>query len=170
MRVLALDPGEKIGWARADVSDAGEWTNVRHSITPLREMAIAVHEAMTKFPVRGPGEPLTKYASDYDVVVMEDWRLFPEMAKTFVGSNFPSVQFIGAVKLACWVSGTKLVMYGASTKKHTLAPMAKLNPELHAKCTSTITHDDGHDQDALIHLWRWTHLHYDLITPIKEGV
>lgn len=147
MRVLSLDPGEKVGWARADVSPTGEWSDLRHGITPLRDMAIAVHDALHKYP--------GLEASDYDLVICEDWRLYPHMANQFVGSSFPSVRFIGAVELACWVSGTKLRMQGARIKKATLPPMAKLDPELHAKVTRAGAHDDLHDMDAILHLWHY---------------
>jgi hypothetical protein len=164
VRVLALDPGEKVGWARADIDDAGAWSDVRHGITPLRDMAIAVHDSLVDPHHRGG-----VCASEYDVVVIEDWALFPDMAKKLVGSRFPSVQFIGAVKLACWVSGTKLVVYQPAQKKATLAAMKKLNPELHELCTRPIRHDDGHDQDALIHLFRYTWLRYDLTPKVLES-
>jgi hypothetical protein len=165
MRVLSLDPGEKVGWARADIDPDGKWTDVRHGITPLRDMAIAVHESMTRFPVLAPGEPLTKYASDYDNVVIEDWSLFPGEINKFAGSRFPAVQFIGAVKCCCWVSGVPLTVYQPAQKEPTLKAMAKLDPELHELVTRSIAHDDGHDQDALIHLFRYTWLNYDLEVP-----
>lgn len=160
MRVLSLDGGEKVGWARADVADDGTWSDVRHGITPLRDMAIAVHSSLCHAD--------DHFYSDYDVVVLEDWSLFPDMAKTFIGSRFPTVQFNGAVKLACWVSGTKLVMQQPAQKKPTLAAMKKLNPELFEKVTRGVRHNDGHDQDALIHLFRWTWLNTEL-SPMKEA-
>lgn len=163
MRVLALDPGEKVGWARADVSPAGAWSDVRHGITPLRDMAIAVHAAL--YPPPHALDP----TSEYDVVVCEDWRLYPHMAQQFVGSSFPSVKFIGAVELACWVSGTKLVKQGAAVKKPALAMMAKFDPELHAKVTRSGAHDDLHDMDALIHLWRYTERNTELIPHTKAA-
>lgn len=158
MRVLALDPGEKVGWARADVAEDGTWSDLRHGITPLRDMSIAVHASLCNAD--------DHFYSEYDLVVIEDWSLFPRLAKTFIGSRFPAVQFIGAVKLCCWVSGTKLVIQQPHQKEPTLAAMKKLDPELFAKVTRPIAHDDGHDQDALIHLWRHTWLAHDLAVPV----
>lgn len=157
MRVLALDPGERVGWARADVSSDGSWTDLRHGITELRDMALAVHRYTAEAAAADVGE-----GSCYDVVVVEDWRLYPHMANQFVGSSFPSVRFIGAVQLCCWASGTKIVMQGARIKKQSLATMAKLDPELHALCTRPGAHDDTHDLDALMHLWFYTWKNYDL--------
>lgn len=174
MRVLALDPGEKVGWARADVSPTGAWSDVRHGITPLRDMAIAVHKALCEPYIDGTpdthlsrGNQTIEMANDYDVVVCEDWRLYPHMAQQFVGSSFPSVKFIGAVELACWVSGTKLVKQGAAVKKPALAMMAKFDPTLHAKVTRSGAHDDLHDMDALIHMWRYTERTTELIPHSK---
>ena len=145
-RVLVLDPGERVGWARAEVSSDGSWTDLRHGITPLRDMAFKVHEA----------------AKDYDVIVFEDWRLYPQQAKTMIGSTFPSVQFIGMVKLSAWMAGTKLVTQGAAIKTNADRAMKALMPDLYEVVTRPVRHDDGHDQDALRHLfyyvWRNTSL------------
>jgi hypothetical protein len=139
IRVLALDPGERVGWARADIAPDGEWSHLRHGITPLRDMALKIHTAMQH--------------DDYDVVIVEDWRLYPHMAQTFINSNFPSVQFIGMVKLCCWVGGTKYVTQGASIKKIADKTMPA---ELHEKVNTLGAHDDLHDMDALRHLWFYT--------------
>lgn len=163
MRVLALDPGERVGWARADVDEDGTWSQLRHGITPLWDMATAVARASDIYP---SGEDYES-APDYDVVVMEDWRLYPHMANNFVGSAFPSVQFIGAVRLCCKLSGTKLVMQGAAVKKTADKTLAKLRPELHELVTRPIKHDDGHDQDAIRHLWVYTFRNTDVTTLIK---
>lgn len=137
IRVLAVDPGEKVGWARATVAPDGSWSDLRHGITPLRDMALAIH----------------KQAGEYDVIVFEDWRLYPQIAKAMVGNTFPSVQFIGMVKLAAWVAGTKLVTQGAKVKETADKAMKAINPELYATVTKSVAHDSGHDQDALRHLW-----------------
>lgn len=139
-----------MGWARADVAEDGTWSDLRHGITPLWDMACAVAGSVM-LPDLDAREP-----QGYDVVVMEDWRLYPHMANNFVGSSFPSVQFIGAVRLCCKLSGTKLVMQGASVKKTADKTLAKLRPELHELVTRPIKHDDGHDLDAIRHLWIYT--------------
>jgi hypothetical protein len=152
MRVLSLDPGEKVGWARADVDEDGAWTNLEHGIAGLKDMALKIHEVLVV------PEPYADHygPSDYDVVVVEDWRLYAQFARQAVGSNFPSVQFIGMVRLCCWLSDVRIEMYGASTKGSMLKVMERADPELYAKVTQSGTHDDLHDMDALIHLFRWT--------------
>jgi hypothetical protein len=137
VRALALDPGERVGWARADIHPDGSWENVHHGITPLRDMALKIHDAIT----------------DYDLVIMEKWVLYPHMAHQFHGSSFPSVQFVGMVKLCCWVNNIKLVMQGAAIKKIADKTMSE---ELRKKVTRAGAHDDLHDMDALRHLWFYT--------------
>ena len=92
-RVLALDPGDKVGWARADVADDGTWTNLRHGITPLKPMALSVHKSLC--PPWTGGE-WDRTVPSYDVVVCERWALYPHMAKYMIGSEIPSAQFIGS--------------------------------------------------------------------------
>lgn len=156
MRVLALDPGERVGWARADIADDGEWSDLRHGITPLKDMALAVHAA-TVLADLDAREPV-----GYDVVVMEDFRLSPMGAKHLIGSSFPTVQFIGMVRLCCWLSNTKLVTQGASIKDTADKSMKALRPELWETVSRPIRHDDGHDQDALRHLWYYTFKQFDV--------
>lgn len=157
MRVLALDPGDRVGWARADVADDGEWSGFRHGITPLKDMALAIHDATGS-------NDFFRGESSYDLIVVEDWRLYPQQAKTMIGSSFPSVQFIGMVRMCCWLSGTKLVMQGASlinsndpTRESTAdRSMKALWPEMYEFVSRPIRHDDGHDLSAIKHLWIWT--------------
>lgn len=147
-RVLALDPGDRVGWARADVHEDGTWENLKHGITPLRDMAIAVHSSLATTGSRRDPK--------YDIVVVEDWRLRPGEERNFIGSSFPSVQFIGMVKLCCWLSGTTYVTQQPSDKKIALKSMANLRPDTHEMVTTPRKHDDAHDMDALMHLWFYT--------------
>lgn len=164
-RILALDPGDKVGWARADVHDDGTWTDLRHGITPLKPMALKVHQAMGVGPCS-----LTR---SYDLIIVERWALYSHMAKTLIGSEIPSAQFIGMVKLSCWLAGVPIVMQAAakvnSNKPGVLAPaeasMKKLRPELFELVTQPGAHDDLHDMVAIKHLFAWTFDNYDLRPP-----
>lgn len=169
MRVLALDPGERVGWARADVAEDGTWSELRHGITPLKDMALAVYRALETEPPDIEGDGLPAKLPEYDVLVVEDWRLRAEKAKSFVGSSFPAVQFIGMVRLCAWRSGCKLVMQGPALKTTADKTLARLWPEMYEKVTQSISHDDGHDLDAIRHLWVWTYQHTDLVkTRLQE--
>jgi len=75
MRVLAFDPGKTTGWALVDGThyEGGEllsWYGADRLIIKLHP----------------------------DVVVVESFRLFPHMAKTLIGSTFPTVEVIGTLK------------------------------------------------------------------------
>lgn len=165
-RVLALDPGDKVGWARADIADDGTWTDFRHGITELKACAMRVHNALNVWEGDGWGR------CQYDVVVMERWALYAHMAKALVGSEIPSAQFIGMVKLSCWLAGVPCVMQNArdvnSNTPGRLAPaeasMKKLRPELFELVTQPGAHDDLHDMVAIKHLW----LHCFRNYPVKE--
>lgn len=160
MRVLALDPGERVGWARADVNDAGQWSELRHGITELRPMALSVRESLAGPTPNSPG---------YDLVICEEWRLYPHKAQEMIGSSFPSVQFIGMVQLCCWTSGVKLKKQGAGVMTTGDKWMRRLNPELHEMVNAPRAHDDAHDMSAIRHLFYWTVRSHKLI-PATEGV
>lgn len=150
MKVLALDPGDRVGWARADIAEDGSWSDLRHGIAELKPMAFKVDK--------------TVGACAYDAVVCEEWRLYSHMARHMVGSEIPSAQFIGMVKLACWKSGTPLVMQFArqvnSNRPGVLSPaeasMKRLRPELFEMVMQPGAHDDLHDMVAIKHLWAYT--------------
>lgn len=145
MNVLVLDPGEKVGWARAEIDEHGNWSDVRHGITPLWEMADSV-----------AGVQLDESFTSYDTIVVETWRLYGSHAQQMIGSTFPSVQFIGAIKLICRLSGTQYVEQPASQKQVGIARLEVDYPEWHALAMRPIAHDDGHDQDALMHMAAFT--------------
>ena len=169
-RVLALDPGDRVGWAAAHVHDDGTWTELRHGIEDLKAMALCVHRDLND---PGPMPDLPQY----DVVVCERWALYATHAKVMIGSEIPSAQFIGMVKLSCWLAGVPLVMQGAakvnSNKPGVLSPvermMKKLRPELFERVTQPVAHDDGHDLVAIKHLFGWTVDNYDLRPPKNAG-
>lgn len=158
-RVLALDPGDRVGYARADVNDDGTWENLEHGITPLKQCALEVHAALTS----GDADWITP---KYDLIVMERWALYGHMASKMVGSEIPSAQFIGMVKLSAWLAGVPVVMQNArdvnSNRPGVLAPaeahMKRFNPELFALVTQPGAHDEQHDLVAIKHLYYYTHL------------
>lgn len=79
-RLLALDPGETTGWALFEghtFVDAGQYP-----VHALKDFALFfIHKAPT-------------------VIVMENYRIYAHRAAQHVGSDVPTVQYIGAVKLA----------------------------------------------------------------------
>lgn len=150
MRLLALDPGQKVGWARCDVTKAGKTSNLVTGITPHKEMAMRVGDVY----------------KTYDAVIMESWRLSAVHAKHLIGSSFPEVQFIGAVRYISWQHPkVKLVDQAPAVKSTALKTSKLLHPQWHELMTAPGAHDDTHDQDAIMHLWHY--IFVNLVT-IKE--
>ena len=140
MRALALDPGEKVGWARCEVTATGRVSRLVHGITPLKDMAIALAKSFGK----------------YDVVVVETWRLSAVHARKMVGSSLPTVQFVGMVRLLGWLHpDVKVVWQDPGTKESARKSMRVLKPEWYEIIDQGGAHDDTHDYDAIMHLWHW---------------
>jgi hypothetical protein len=154
MRVLALDPGEKVGWACADIDPtSGAWQNLTHGITELWQMAESIHAVADK----------------YDLIIYENWLLYAAKAQEMVGSSFPSVQFIGAVKLSARLAGTRVITQSAQIKEHADKAMKVLMPDMYELVTRPVRHDDGHDQDAIRHLFYWTLTRTDLAKEVTDA-
>lgn len=143
MRVMAIDPGEKVGYATVEVKD-GKLVkgSMRHGITDLKSFVIR----------------LAKVYESYDVIIMESWRLSAAHARELVGSTLPTVQFIGAVRLLSWLHPkVKLIEQAPSTKKTGHKVMKQVDPKWLDIVEAPGAHDEKHDADALIHLsyWYW---------------
>lgn len=133
--VLATDPGERVGWARATFEDDGTWHDLEHGITPLKDMALAIDKNIHK----------------YDVLVFETWKLRPGTARAFIGSDFPSIQFIGMQRLSAWREGVILVPQDPVIKSTADKVAPPEIQEIIAREPGK--HDDGHNIDALRHLF-----------------
>lgn len=174
MRVLALDPGERVGWASAVVdsrlsfpdgtavaecallpeqwvgkADEGTWKHTLeitgHGIAYLKDMALAVHQAVV-------------VEKKYDVVVFEKWVLTAKGARVSVGSHMESSQFVGMVRLCCWLAGVKVVGQPTSALSSADRSLKCGHPSAAAvaklvEAADSVSHDDGHDGSALRHLW-----------------
>lgn len=160
LKVLAIDPGERVGWAtgvirpvtyldEADIKiddplkqvktrDGYELRVEQHGISHLREFAVKLAEVI----------------NNYDIVIYETWRLRPDMAKKLVGNDMQTSQLIGMIRLSVWLSeSTTLVSQGPSIKK---TAERTTPPWLQAKLDKLPkAHDDAHDGDALLHLWHY---------------
>lgn len=92
---------------------------------------------------------------------LEEWRLYPEQADRHVGSDFPTVQLIGALKHAHRLGARKardegrteevLKMQPASVKEPTLAVLRKRGLQSVAVAAGA----GGHAKDAETHGWAY---------------
>jgi hypothetical protein len=137
-RVVALDPGEKVGIAHARMS-RGELEAPERLILPLEHAA----DWLWRYQLHPPRA--------FDVIVYETWVPRPRDGSMawIQGDPLLSAQFVGMVRLIARRSSSRLKTYGPDRKRawegwiKTVLPDAK---------HSSATHDDDHDWDALLHL------------------
>lgn len=151
MRVLALDPGERVGWARGvvvprSVEHDDELVVEDHGIAFLKDAALAVHKAVV-------------IENRIDVVVFEKWVLTARGAKVSVGSDMQSSQFVGMVRMCGWLN-PRVQLVGQMPANKTSATKSMRSHPSGVKIQERIaklpkSHDDAHDGDALLHLWHF---------------
>jgi hypothetical protein len=142
-RILAIDPGEKVGWATAlswpATTDADPRLEVLdYGIAGLKDFALK----------------LAKVYANYEHVIYETWRL--RTPKHQLGSDMQTSQLIGMVRLIGWLHPeVKLTGQGPQIK----ATAAKTMPDdIRAIIEGApATHDEAHYADALMHAW---HAHW----------
>lgn len=154
MKVLAIDPGERVGWAHGVIQQPGDtWAEgggpvqtrtepalmvTGHGIATLKDMALKLHEV----------------AGNYDVIVFEEYRISsnPQKLKAHVGSDVPTLQLVGMIRLCAWLNPqAKLVTQYPKNKATAERSMPAWLREKIAGLPAR--HDDAHDGDALLHLW-----------------
>jgi type III secretion system FlhB-like substrate exporter len=133
-RILVVDPGERVGWAHANIT-SNDVEVTGHGITPLKDFALKLHEV----------------AGNYDTIIYEQYRIYAHLAKQHIGSDIPTAQFVGMVKLCAWLNPqVKLVSQGANCMKTGV----KVAPPAIAEILERLpkSHDEAHDGSALAHL------------------
>ncbi len=116
MYVLAFDPGETTGVAWLKHTEGEEEATILDTyVTPLWD-----------------GIEETILSSPPDVVVIEDFRLYPGKAK-FLGFNeMPAAQVIGVIKFLCDKYEIPYVMQPASIKQAVRGDLSEVKT-IHAK-------------------------------------
>lgn len=71
-----------------------------------------------KYPATPPSNGLA--------IVIESFKLFPHMAKAQIGSDFPSCQVIGQLKLLAYQTGLQTCLHFQNPDLQTMWPTAKL--------------------------------------------
>lgn len=158
LKILSVDPGEKVGWATAEVDEdhvipydlAGhasgdtipmvpKLTIVNHGISSLKPFAIK----------------LSNHMDDYDVVIYETWRLSARAGKLLIGNDMQTSQLIGMIRMVGWQCLGRTTLYPQApavmtTARKTLPPGLQETIDNEPKA-----HDDAHNVSALLHLWHW---------------
>lgn len=89
--------------------------------------------------------------SAIDVLVIESWRLFPDMAPKLAGSDMPTSQLIGALRFIARRHGVPVVFQDPVIK----VPMQHLLRSAGIALRSVKEGRGGHAKDAELHGWRW---------------
>lgn len=151
--VLALDPGETVGWAKGwylpNAKDAAtSHSLIDHGYTPWRQFCKALHaDVMNEDNIR-----------QFDVFVYETFRLYADKADEQIGSTFPTAQCVGCIWLCSQVGVHKANLrdQGAAIKNVIDARMGG---------TGYLPKSDvEHNRDAIRHLFfycqkQWTFEH-----------
>lgn len=96
--ILAFDPGESTGLAAVD---SGNWPPRVLQTATVRELGELVE--WWKYWILPYHE--LRNGLEMGALVYESWRLRPGTAKQKVGSEFPEIQVIGAIKLLAYQAG-----------------------------------------------------------------
>jgi hypothetical protein len=147
-KILAIDPGERVGWASGivypEATVEGADGMPKEEATSLDVTDQGVHQ------LKDFAMSLGKNIEKYDTVVYETWRLYPNMAKRMVGNDMQPSQLVGIIRYLGWIHPQiNLVMQGANIKKTAEKTMPDWMIEQMTKSS------EQHDQDALMHLWHY---------------
>lgn len=146
-RIISLDPGVSTGWAIGHVKD-GEVVVEKHGWDPWRAFALRFYDRMMNFEKEG-----------FDVIVMEDWRLTKRGAATLLGSDLPSSQCLGAIRLSYDLARRA----GHAVRLVTQAPAHKYVVDSWMGGTEYLPSSDvEHNRDAI------RHLYYYALNPANE--
>lgn len=136
LRALAIDPGERVGWARGLLlPDSVQLED--HGIAGLKPFALKLGDAIT----------------NYDVLIYESYRLIKARSKD--GDELQTSQLIGIIRYLAWINpDLKLVQQSPSIKKTADKTAEGDFKELIE--AEPGKHDDAHDIDAIRHLWYYS--------------
>lgn len=144
-RVIAIDPGERAGWATATM-DKNSLTGIEHGVLACKDMALELTDW------QGLGTHKTaKGVPKHDVIVYETWRprRIGGSMDWIQGNQLLSAQLVGQIRLVAWLSGARLKGYGPDRKTVAMTSMPGQLRHRMDQCP------EQHDQDALMHLWMY---------------
>lgn len=144
--VIALDPGERTGWATASMGwDRFVFQN--YGTKPRREMAVWLSQqqcvGLPREKTRGHQSPA------FDKMVWEAWipREKNGSMAWIKGNKLLSPRHVGHFELIAWLSGTPTKEYLAASKEFFQSSMPPQLVQLQRDAS------EQHPKDALMHLW-----------------
>lgn len=119
MRVIAIDPGEMTGWAigtlyREPLTEGGEFRPWSEDGKPFLVVTQYGYDPWKGFVMNY--DKVMSGDNPFDVVVYESFRIRATAAKALTGSDVPTAQCIGAIKLGAWRNNARLVTSEPSNK------------------------------------------------------
>jgi hypothetical protein len=139
---VSVDPGESCGyavWERDRKVGAGT--------VELWEFVFALGHELVRDEVKAftpPSEPLTALLRGWELLVMEDWALYPWTAQALSWDRQDTVRGIGALQFIARALGRPYVLQGASIKDAAKAATAET-------LFDRPLHDNRHQNDATMH-------------------
>lgn len=156
MRFMAIDPGNTVGWATGTMDSGG--------------MVIAEYgqDKSKTFLLN-----LVRDGHEYDYIIYEGYTIRAKDLQAHLGSQVPTLQVIGGIRLAAWLAqgrrfdGFPKLKEQPATKKRTGMAAAQIHAEALVPLIAAALsgpHDDGHYGDALLHAVAYYHT-----TFLKKG-
>lgn len=166
MRLLALDPGERVGWNTATILHPTPLSPPRpelviedYGILRLKDAALAVEGEY-------PGGVPDLRPEHFDVVIFETWILTRKGAQDSVGSEMESSQFVGMLRSAVWRAPNHPRLVRQAPRDMTTGRLALNSPRPdYAKIAAIIdaaprSHKDSHYVSSLLHTVKFFHKEY----------
>lgn len=110
MLVLAIDPGETIGFVSICYRDDG----FRPAVLVQEEARLSFAQAVITIRDGLTRPYLTRLR--HDVVVVEDYRVYASKASMHIGNCLYTAQLIGAIRALCILEDIRVVVLPASKK------------------------------------------------------
>jgi hypothetical protein len=165
IRVLAVDPGERVGWATATIWPESGNRGSAHVDTlpppgPLPQLKVVDHGIAFLKDAATQIYNAVVVEDRIDVVIYETWILTRRGAQISVGSDMQSSQFVGMVRLAAWLNPrVQLVAQGPKEMRSATKSLRCGHPSA-GDVAERIrklpkSHDESHDGSALLHLWHY---------------
>lgn len=133
MNIVAFDPGKTTGVARARITGARTYSIIDAYQISWEDRFSAIKN--------------TLYSADHrpDIVVVEDFRLYPHAAQHLINNSFPAVRVIGIIEAFCYEARIKLEFQTPASRKSTVVPDED----------RPLVRQLKHSLDAYLHLRYW---------------